>query len=156
MKVDIKINTEGLKRLQNLLVKNKKSLRIGILGNTNSRTEGLSNATIGAIHELGSEERKIPKRSFLKMPIEVKQKEIANFALIYMQKDIKNYNTFKTSLTKIGLFTRGMIQQAFSTKGFGTWAPNTSFTIKKKGSSSPLIDTGQLRRSIAQDIIDEK
>ena len=35
----------------------------------------------------------------------------------------------------------------------GTLTPNAPSTIKKKGSSRPLIDTGQLRQSISNKVI---
>ena len=45
------------------------------------------------------------------------------------------------------------IQEAFDTQGFGEWTPNAPSTIKKKGSSSPLIDTGALRQKIVAEIV---
>ena len=41
------------------------------------------------------------------------------------------------------------IQMAFASWGFGQWAPDTVATVERKGSNTPLIDTAQLRRSIA-------
>jgi len=155
MKCQIKINTKGIGNLTNALLSNKKAIRVGILGNDNSRNDGLSNATIGAMQEFGSENKKIPARSFLKMPITTKQEEIGRFAQKSLANSLKN-NDIETSLNQIGLFSVGVIQGAFDTKGFGMWSPNAPMTIKLKKSSSPLIDTGELRRSISHDIINVK
>lgn len=44
------------------------------------------------------------------------------------------------------------IQDAFDTSGFGEWQQNHPYTIEKKGSAMPLIDTGRLRNSITFEI----
>ncbi len=155
MKCDVTVNTKGLQDLQSVLIKNKKSIRVGILGSSNNRTDGLSNATIGAIQEFGSEGNKIPARSFLRMPIMDKQKQIAQFAKKSLTIALKT-NNIDLALNQIGLFCRSIIQNAFDTKGFGKWSPNAPTTIENKGSSSPLIDTGELRKSITHDIINNK
>ena len=48
----------------------------------------------------------------------------------------------------VGTSALEQIQEAFKTEGFGEWAENRPATIKAKGSSSPLIDTGRLRKAI--------
>lgn len=49
------------------------------------------------------------------------------------------------ALELLGVEMKGDIQAIFTT---GSFAPNSSMTIQKKGSSRPLIDTGRLRSSI--------
>ena len=58
----------------------------------------------------------------------------------------------KEVFVKIGIIAEGVVQEAFSTRGFGKWAPNSEMTIAQKGSDSPLIDTAQLRKSISSDV----
>ena len=155
MKCEIKINIKGLQGLEKNLIKNKKAIKVGILGGKNNRQDGLSNATIGAIQEFGSENKKIPARSFLKMPIMEKQREIGKFSEKALKNALKTQN-INIAFGQIGLFCVGIIQNAFDTKGFGKWKPNAPFTIKKKKSSSPLIDTGELRKSVTYDVINDK
>ena len=53
---------------------------------------GLTNSEIGVIHELGSETNNIPPRSFLRLPVETKEKDI----IIYLKK-----MKYKTCLKKM-------------------------------------------------------
>lgn len=111
----------------------------------------LTNAELGLIHELGSVERGIPKRSFLRMPISEKSKEILADAMkgapeLLAKGDIRGI------LVRLGIACEKWIQLAFATRGFGSWQPDAPKTARRKGSNSPLIDTAQLRRSIASQV----
>ncbi len=132
------------------LQKINKTIRIGIFGGKTRTDTNLTNADIGSVMEFGSNTQQIPARSFLRMPIEFNKKKIIDKAFQELKStDISNV------LTRVGLFIEGIIQKAFATRGFGNWADNTQSTIGKKGSSSPLIDTGQLRKSIASKVVDK-
>ena len=48
-------------------------------------------------------------------------------------------------LKKIGIFQKDLIQEKITE---GEFAPNAASTVKKKGSSKPLIDTGRMRQSV--------
>ncbi|RLI74767.1 hypothetical protein DRO97_05075 [Archaeoglobales archaeon] len=54
-------------------------------------------------------------------------------------------------LKKAGAFLEGAIKETI-TKGRPEWSPLKPETIKRKGSSKPLIDTGKLRASITHRI----
>ena len=56
-------------------------------------------------------------------------------------------------LTVVGINAEKWIGLAFDTRGFGSWAPNAPATIEAKGSDTPNIDTGQLRRSVASMVV---
>ena len=56
-------------------------------------------------------------------------------------------------LSDLGIACETAIGEAFDSSGYGDWAPNTAATINNKKSSSPLIDTGQLRRSVASAVV---
>lgn len=49
------------------------------------------------------------------------------------------------ALTQLGVFWEGKIKQTFRD---GVFAPLRPATIARKGSSKPLIDSGQLRQSV--------
>lgn len=130
-------------------------VQVGIFGSKNLRkdpeTKGMTNADVGFIHEFGGP--KIPKRSFLRMPIFYKSEEI----LEYVKKAgaLKKLQDGKSIevLADIGIACEDVIQQAFASRGFGTWKANSPVTIKRKGSSMPLIDIGELKRSIASAVV---
>jgi len=58
-------------------------------------------------------------------------------------------------LRKAGVFLEGAIKQKI-TQGDPSWPPLKPETIKRKGSSKPLIDTGKLRASITHKVEDDK
>lgn len=113
----------------------------------------LTNADVGAQNEFGDPAKKIPMRSFLLMPIHAKSKEIIDDTIKAGAYKAFAGGKIKDVLRYIGQSCEVWIQRAFATRGFGTWKPNAPLTIAIKGSSSPLIDTGQLRRSITSQVV---
>lgn len=114
---------------------------------------GLTNAELGVIHEFGSATRNIPPRSFLRMPIETKGKEIVQLLAGKETRELIKKGELLSVFTLLGIKGEEIVQRAFETKGFGQWPPNKPATVDRKGSSAPLIDTGQLRRSITSDVV---
>jgi len=51
----------------------------------------------------------------------------------------------------VGAFLEGQIKQTI-TRGRAEWPPLSPETIKRKGSSKPLIDTGKLRNSVTHKV----
>ena len=83
------------------------------------------------------------------MPFEQKQKEIQ--AILFAAgeplelKRLAQGASAQDILEKIGVFQKGLIQRKIVD---GTFEPNAPSTIRKKGSSRPLIDTGRMRQSV--------
>lgn len=48
-------------------------------------------------------------------------------------------------LKEIGIFQKDLIQEKITD---GDFAPNAESTIRQKGSSKPLIDSGRMRQSV--------
>ena len=127
--------------------------RVGILGKTDARDDGLSNAEIGFKQEFGSITENIPIRSFLRMPLMTKSAEILNlFESKFVQKQVEKKG-IRELFVLAGIKAEAIIQEAFSTRGFGSWKKNAPLTIFLKGSDSPLIDTGELAKSITSEVI---
>ena len=115
-------------------------------------------ASQGLYLKESTKEIHIPARSFLQMPLEQKASEILkNTRADYSIQDI-NYFLDEGKLTLInfavvlGAECVNAIQDAFDTGGFGQWKENHPFTVAQKGSSKPLIDTGNLRNKITAEI----
>jgi hypothetical protein len=145
----------------NVLLKNIKELKkykvkIGILGSNAVQLNGnKTNAEIAYMQEFGDSALRIPARSFLKMPLVIKKNFIKNNLISNKEKLLGYIARGETRIifAKLGILSERIIQEAFATRGFGQWAPNSPMTIRLKGSDSPLIDTGQLRRSITSKVI---
>lgn len=136
-------------------------VKVGVLGpkanrvdaGTMHNVEGLNNAEIGLRNEFGVISERIPERSFLRMPL---IQHLPQTLVKVAQKDwiadlIKNGKL--QLLKKLGAAGEGAVLDAFATKGFGRWKPNTAYTVMKKGSARPLIDHGELRQSISSEVV---
>ena len=120
---------------------------VGIFGarktKINREGGGITNPELGYIHEMGLG---VPMRSFLRMPIYAKSEQIIK-QTVEAGAVVKLANGDVVGLlTDLGIACETAIGEAFDTGGFGDWKPN------KKGTSI-LIDTGQLRRSIASAVV---
>ena len=152
--VDFKI--DGLIRFQKSIGELKGSqIHVGVLGSkagARSDDSGMTNAEIGAKNEYGSKSERIPRRSFLEMPM------VLHFGK-FLQKqaisliEIMNASGAQGFLRGTAIVAEQTIDKAFETGGFGEWAPNAPLTVFLKKSAKPLIDLGFLRASIASRIV---
>lgn len=114
-----------------------------------------TNAEIGLLHEKGSKSRNIPRRSFLEVPISIMFPKFMNKIGERLIENLTTEN-LKQTYQKIALIGEHIVLKAFNTKGYGKWAPNSPATIRRKGSSMPLIDTAQLRKSVSSRVVKRK
>ena len=124
---------------------------VGITQETNvGRENGLSNAGLLYLHEQGVPSRNIPPRPVLRPAIakdETREKikhlmrKAAEEALVFGNKDQAEKNFHKA-----GMVGRDACKKYISAGG--NLAPNSPYTIAKKGSSLPLVDTGSMLNSI--------
>lgn len=151
---NVRLDLSGLQELKNRLKATNKKARVGILGGDNSRPdEPLGNAGIGLVHEMGSTTKNIPPRSFLRMPLETKAKELVSVLDSKLVSDNISQGNLEVALELLGIKAEAIVQEAFESGGFGKWAANSPDTIAQKGSASPLIDTGELRKSISSKVV---
>jgi hypothetical protein len=156
------------------------SVKIGILAENNKPiSPNMDLAGIGAVQEYGAKiqvtdkmrayfrhtfgvnlrksttEINIPARSWLYEPIkspEFKKLIYDYVGDIELLKEYGDKDIMKDLAKIIGEAGLFQIQKAFETSGNGQWAPNSAITIRQKGSSKPLIDTGRLRGSITYEV----
>lgn len=146
-------------------------VRVGVLGDSTGRNKVITtksgnrkpgkevsnqtNAEIGFQHEFGVKSKKIPKRSFLREPLRFRLQDEVRRSESSFQKNI-NLLDIKSIYKTLGTIAERIIQKAFRTRGFGRWKENSPSTIARKGSDSPLIDSGQLRKSITSEVKERK
>lgn len=143
-------NIKGTEQVRRALQKEFKkyqssdSVLIGITDVKKHPNSDLSVVMVGAINEFGTET--IPERSFLRTGVADAEKDIANMIKKNGIEDIDE------TLQLAGL----MAQQSVQEKITEIRTPaNTPGTVKAKGSSNPLIDTGILRSSITYVVTSE-
>lgn len=152
--LNIKMNFDGLEKLKKAFSR-KYEVRVGIFGSEAKRDDGgfINNPELGVVQEFGSKSKNIPARSFLRMPLELKMKDLVKWLQRQNWEEAIIEDDIESILEKLGLKAENVIDDAFDTKGFGQWASNKPATIKRKGSDAPLIDLGELRRSITSRVV---
>lgn len=109
-------------------------------------SEGITVITVGAWHEYGFGNN--PVRSFLRVPFAQKKNELFAYINKQFQLVLDGKKDAEGALNFVGIFATNISKEAFTTSAGGTWPANAPYTIAKKGSSMPMIDTGTLRNSI--------
>lgn len=109
----------------------------------------ISVAGLAIVHEFGSEKQNIPARPFMRQTVKhteaERPKKIAQFYRAVKRGRIKA----KDALKALGVWYEGEIQRTIDR---GNFAPLSPATIAQKRSSKPLIDTGELKRSVTSKV----
>lgn len=122
---------------------------IGIPSSTNARQGASNNATIAAVHEMGAPSRGIPARPFL---IPTMQNNADKYTMLMAQgfrNALQDKEKAAEVYEKIGLVASSDVKDYIVS---GQFVPLKQSTIDRKGSSKPLIDTGELRNSISYEV----
>jgi len=158
--------------------------KVGIIGKKASEVHegGMTNVSIGVTHEFGSLSKNIPRRSFIKDTLLIVKKKalIADFENILQQVIKQSFNkgqaisfqqAYARAIRLITLKAESYVIEAFETQGFGRWKPlspqqkslnkanNRLNKVKDKMQNiqaNPLVDTGELKRSIGSIVISKK
>ncbi|MBN6711133.1 hypothetical protein JFL47_07805 [Haemophilus haemoglobinophilus] len=143
MSVSLTSTKNGLEQLiKQLEGLNAKDVYVGIPESKNSNVEGAEQfnlASLAAVLEFGNQH--IPSRPFLRQTLaENQQKYTALFA-----EGINNGEDYVTLMERIASVAQGDVQENMVK---GDWVANAPITIKRKGSSKPLIDQGNLKGAI--------
>ena len=110
-------------------------------------TGGLAVATVATFHEFGLGNN--PERSFLRSWFDAKQASIAKQMTQAERAVVKGLITQEQAINRLGLRFVGEIQAKIAS---GIPPANAPSTAARKGSSTPLIDTGQLRSSVSHKV----
>ena len=137
---------DALKRAQSL---KPAHVLVGIPRDAIPYPDGTSVALVGAVHEFGSGTRKIPERSFLRSTINDERKTYTKMLSTIAEFAIDEGRDLKDGLAIVGQVAQGDVQKKIvDIKD----PPNTPETIRRKGSSNPLIDTGHMRQSVTYEV----
>lgn len=125
----------------------------GPQGAANHQDSRLTVAAIATVHEFGKVIQQprmgrtivIPERSFLRATVDQYEQAILRRQVLLQQGYVLGKFELKASMELLGQYVVGLIKQRIAN---GIAPPNSPYTIAKKGSSKPLIDTGQLRNAI--------
>jgi len=115
--------------------------------------EPLTNAELALVHEFGTD--KVPERSFIRAAFDANhERYFAN-----MKKLVGAVIDKKLTLRRaIGLVSSQMASdmRGLIRSGAGIPPPNAPATVERKGSSRPLVDSGQLLGSISHAVVTDE
>lgn len=127
-------------------------VKVGLPRGTGAYPDGTPVIMIGVVHEFGAPAAGIPMRSFLRSAISEGDAEIKRLIRKVARAAMKGKIEERQALELLGLKAASMVQAKIVS---GPFEANAPATVKRKGSSSPLIDTGLLRQSITYQVVDE-
>jgi hypothetical protein len=108
-------------------------------------TPGATLVQVAAVHEFGSRDGRIPERSWLRAPFDRHRKQYERVMLAGIGRVVDGALTLRDLLETVGAVVVGDLQENIAA---GIAPANAPYTIARKGSSTPLIDTGRFRQSI--------
>ncbi len=137
-----KMTKEGEKLKQVIKECKEKAVYVGFNSSSGSEENGASIVDVAVWNEFGTEH--MPSRPFMRDTLRNNKDEIKSMLASGMKSMIASGDAEKT-FNMVGSKVKGMVQQEIRD---GEFEPNAPSTIKQKGSSHPLIDTGRMRQSV--------
>jgi len=148
VKVSIKDIDRGFKKFQKsakFVAKEKPFVKAGILESAGKHEDSdLSVAAVATFQEFGTE--RIPERSFFRAMQEQQRQNIRDFILSLKDGVIIRADQ---ALGLLGIFLVDLLKKQVDKTNSHPLSPRT---ISEKGSTKPLIDTGQMRNSIQYEV----
>lgn len=148
----LKDNKKLLHRLEKAVKAGNKSMHVavGILQDEpHDDNKKFSMVDLAMVHEYGSKDGHIPERSFIRSTCDRKRKDHIRLLRQLQDKVILGRLSKKQALIQFGEVVKSDMVQGINNGIEPALKPKT---IKRKGSSKPLIDTGRLKGSIAHEI----
>lgn len=137
-----RLTPEGQRFFRELAELKELEVRVGFQRGDAQEEDGTDICDVAAYNELGTDH--IPARPFIRQSVDDNEKKINSF-LKAQVKEFANGKSAEQVLKEIGIFQKDLMQDKIKS---GDFAPNADSTIKKKGSSKPLVDTGRMRQSV--------
>lgn len=144
----------GLEDLQKRMkdARGRSVVKVGIQETAGSHKEsegGLSVADVGSFHEFGTDT--IPQRSFIRAPIQDNKTDLQTLQRKLLREVMLGGKSTGEALALIGEKAQSDMIAAINA---GIEPGLEQATIDAKGSSTPLIDSGQLKQSIRYKVED--
>lgn len=120
-------------------------VKVGLPTGSSPYPDGTSVIMVGIEQEFGSENGRIPERSFLRSTMRRKAPEHRRLIQQLARSVHRGDRDPEDALALLGMTAADNVQQTIQD---GVPPPNAPSTVRRKGSSHTLIDTGHLIQSI--------
>jgi hypothetical protein len=157
LKGKVRDSDRGMKALNKRLMQTSDlALKVGLVGekaNQQHGDSGFTNVQLGTVHEFGSANGVVPERSFIRATVDEKEEDIKAIGRRVIQGIISGKVTAQRGLEIMGLRVQADIVAKIRSGIKPELKPET---VKRKGSSTPLIDSGQLVQAINFQVVKRK
>jgi hypothetical protein len=117
-------------------------VKVGIRSTAGSH-DGVRIVDYAVWNEFGTEDGHVPSRPFMRRTADQARTYLPNFMKGIVKGVVENRISVDQSMARLGLLYQSKIREMILASP--TWAkPNAPSTIKAKGSSVPLVDTGAM------------
>lgn len=120
-----------------------KKLKVGVLPSAGRNSEGVDLVDVAVWNEFGA--RHIPARPFMRIAADKNENKWNRYAERCVDAALKNRANINNAVYLLGEQVKSDVQRVIGSRELPA---NKASTIRRKGSSAPLIDHGDLRRSI--------
>ena len=149
-RVSVKVQRRGGKKLQRLLREAGKGgvsgVKVGFFSTAKYDDErGTPVAAVAAWNEFGTET--IPERPFFRNALAESERGVSN--ILAKGIDTKKMVVDERLAGRVGAYVKGKIRDSITAL---KEPPNAPETVRRKGSSDPLLDTGTLRNSVDREV----
>ncbi len=149
-KVTVKVQQRGGKKLQRLLREAGKGgvsgVKVGFFSTAKyGDKRGTPVAAVAAWNEFGTET--IPERPFFRNALAESERGVSN--ILAKGIDTKKMVVDEHLAGRVGEYVQGKIRDSITAL---KEPPNAPETVRRKGSSDPLLDTGTLRNSVSWEV----
>lgn len=139
----------GWKEIQKELGKLKNmGVKAGITEGTATADGGANIAEYAVYNEEGT--KNIPSRPFIRSWVDNNQPQINRMLESAFNSVASGKRTAEDALKRVGEFAASGIKKNIAT---GDFVPDSAATVKRKGSSRPLIDTGTMRNAVSYEVV---
>lgn len=155
MRARVTKKERGLARLLSAAkqMERKPFVKVGVMGGDRPSAKGrsLTNVELATIHEFGAPAAGIPSRPFLRSAFDAKKADWNRLMARLITKVVAGHLDVVAALELVGQRAAGDVRNRI-TQG-GNFVPNKPATIRRKGSSKPLIDSARLLQSISHQVV---
>lgn len=141
-----------VKRMKDVIARAEQLNRMMVVTgvpNEGKSHDSATNAEIGLWMEFGVPSKNIPERSTLRSTASEEAGNLGKLSNTQIAKCLRGEISARDAYSVVGAYFQGKIIDKITD---GDFTPNTPETIRRKGSSKPLIDEGDFRASITYEV----
>lgn len=143
------LDPKAFANLRKTLTMNKTEVRIGV-PDAAKEVDGTTIVTVAYANEYGVPSKGIPERPAFRTGIKRGQDDRKRLNRANMIKICQGSQEVDAAYGQLGNMAVGQVKRAMKE---GPWVPNKPATIKRKGSSKPLFDTGNYSQSVQYEVV---